>query len=282
MPQRPIIEIKTKRGFTLNAFKDDSITNEILKKGEYETNTLNSLDDILKKIKPNVSLDVGANIGNHALVIAKHSKKLIAFEPVKFIFDVLQSNFKVNNLRHAQAFNYGLSDQAAQQNFFIASNGNLGSSSLETSNVQTESILIETVKGDVFIGNEDISGIDFIKMDVEGHEAKALQGLTEVIHKNQPLILLEWNNEKTINAFAELDLINLIFSGYKTYSLSYTYNKKVYPRNLIGFFKRVYSRWFDRTWCLSSFHQNKIYTNIYMVPMRYADYFNSLRYIDAD
>jgi len=240
------------------------------------------LDDILIKIKPNVSLDVGANIGNHALVIAKHSKKLIAFEPVKFIFNVLQKNFEINNLTNAQAFNFGLSDQAGQQNFFIASNGNLGSSSIETNNVEAESTVIETVKGDVFIDNNDIKNIDFIKMDVEGHEAKALKGLTDFIYKNQPLILLEWNNKNTINTFEKLDLINQIFSGYKTYSLSYTHNKKVYPRNLVGFFNRVYSRWFDRTWCLSSFDRNKMYTNIYMVPARYAGYFNSLRYLDAD
>ena len=62
---RKEIILNTKRGFCLHAFDGDSITNEVKKYGEYDSNTLNSLEEILEKIKPNISLDIGANIGNH-------------------------------------------------------------------------------------------------------------------------------------------------------------------------------------------------------------------------
>lgn len=70
MKKLKVIQLKTLRGFSLKAFEGDAITKEVQKVGEYDTNALNSLVDLLSLIKPNLSLDVGANIGNHALLIA--------------------------------------------------------------------------------------------------------------------------------------------------------------------------------------------------------------------
>lgn len=234
------VSVKTKRGFTLKAFEHDAITKEIQQKGEYEANTLNSLSDILSTIQPRTSLDIGANIGNHALIIALHSANLIAFEPIDFIYKTLQENLIINNIQHANAVNAGLSDQEASPNIFVALNGNLGSSSLEASEVASEPTQIKIIRGDDYIQNNHIQDIDFIKMDIEGHEASALLGLENTIEAYQPLILLEWNNKNTKDNFEKLDLFNRIFSGYVVYSLSYTYNKKIHTKSLSGFLKRLY------------------------------------------
>ena len=103
------IKLTTKRGYLLDVFERDSITREMQNKGEYDSNTLNSLSDVLTAIQPQVSLDVGANVGNHSVLIAKFSAKLIAFEQVKFVFEALQNNLIQNNLANALAVNFGLS-----------------------------------------------------------------------------------------------------------------------------------------------------------------------------
>ncbi|HSI37947.1 MAG TPA: FkbM family methyltransferase [Methylotenera sp.] len=281
MFNQKIITIKTKNGLTLTAFEGDSITKEIQGCGEYDGNTLKSIRDVLSLIKPQMSLDVGANIGNHAVVIAPLTKKLIAFEPVTFVYDVLKSNLAQNKLGNAIAVNFGLSTKQSIKEIFIPKNGNLGSSSLEAVDGEGAFLQINTISGDDYLaGLSRTEQIDFIKMDVEGHEAAALLGLENTIQKYQPLLLLEWKSANTMMSFKDLDLFNRLFSGYKCYSLSYTNNKKVHPRNWIGFCKRIYYKLTISKWCLSSFDPDKSYSNVYFVPERYQSAFASFKYLE--
>lgn len=273
--QKPnIIQLTTKRGFTLHAFEGDSITQEAQQKGEYDSNTLDSLSEILASIQPNLSLDVGANIGNHTLVIAKYSTKVLAFEPVDFVFDVLQSNIKQNHSNNITALNLGLSDKSAESMIHIANNGNLGSSSIEANAGAGEQLTIHTITGDDYLKqNFDNEQIDFIKMDVEGHEAMALMGLKLAIVKHQPLMLLEWKSENTIAQFQRFNLFDQLFPGYEKYSLSYTANKKVHANSSLGFIKRIFHKLIGSRWCLSQFDAKKSYSNVYFVPPRYQQVF---------
>lgn len=275
------IRLTSKRGYILNAFENDAITNKFQKDGEYDTNTLDSICDVLKVIQPQTSLDIGANIGNHSLVIAKFSKNLIAFEPINFIFNVLEKNFHLNNILNGKAINYGLSNQKKTTHIFIPENGNLGSSSLEDKEGIGDFLEIKTIVGDSYLEeNLTDSQVDFIKIDVEGHEASVLLGLEKTILKSQPLLLLEWNNAKTIAAFKEFGLLNSLFAGYKFYSLTYTSNKKVHTNTLLGFLKRIYYRVLNNNWCLSDFESHKRYTNVYFVPTRYQHIFHQFKYLN--
>jgi FkbM family methyltransferase len=282
MRSNKTVTLKTKRGFILDAFEGDSITNEIQKKGEYDSNTLNSISVVLAAIKPQVSLDVGANIGNHAMVIAQYSKQLIAFEPIKFIYDVLKKNINNNLQKQIAAVNLGLSDVTANRQISIPLNNNLGSSSIENAFGDGDLLAIETVLGDVYLQNLKLSYIDFIKIDIEGHEANALQGLKETIQTQQPLILMEYNSQHTIDSFKKFDLFNRLLIGYSFYSLSYTHNKKVHANNFLGILKRIYYKYFNQSWCLSSFNPNQSYANVYFVPTRYAAYFKTLKYLNRN
>jgi len=276
-----VVKLTTKRGFVLSAFEGDSITKEVQRKGEYDSITLDSLSDILAIIQPNISLDVGANIGNHVLVISKFSQRVVAFEPVKFVFDVLQANLEQNRVNNVTAVNFGLSDKNLETEIFIPRNGNLGSSSMEIKEGDGTLLKIKTIVGDAYLEqNFQNQQIDFIKMDVEGHEALALMGLQEVIAKYQPLILLEWKSLNTITSFRELDLFNKLFYGYKKYSLSYTSNKKVHANAWFGYFKRIYHKLIGTRWCLSSFDDRKNYSNVYFVPPRYQQLFDKFTYMD--
>lgn len=270
MQNHRVIQVTSLSGCVLNAFEGDAITVEIQKKGEYDKNALKSLRDILGKIRPKTSLDVGANIGNHTLVISKYSEALIAFEPVKFVFDVLQSNIELNQLKNVKAVNLGLSNNAADRNIFIPENGNLGTSSLESTNGEGDFLQIRTVVGDAYLQEHaSLSQIDFIKIDVEGHEAAALTGLSKTIARDQPLLLLEWNNPETITSFKELNLFEELFAGYKACALSSTHNKKVYKRSVAGFLKRLFFKLVANRWCFSSFDAEKNYSNVYLIPKRY-------------
>jgi FkbM family methyltransferase len=277
--ERPLVTLTTKRGKTLKAFAGDSITRKIQADGEYDANILDSLEDALSVIRPEVSLDIGANIGNHALVIADHSRRTIAFEPVDFVFQVLKSNIEHNQASHIEAVNAGLSDENRETEIFIPDNANLGSSSLEITEGKGEKRKIKTLVGDQYFAAHHSGKIDFIKMDVEGHEAAALTGLRKTIETHQPLLLIEYKIQKTIDGFREKDLFNTLFTNYAIFSITTTNSKKIHGGGIRGLLKRNYYKYFAKHWVLSSFMPEKRYSNIYLVPLRYQPHFASLPFM---
>ncbi|MFZ9585699.1 MAG: hypothetical protein ACO280_12205, partial [Pseudohongiellaceae bacterium] len=68
MPQTRTLT--TSLGHVMTVFKDDYIGDKILKQGLYERENLALLLDLLGKIENPVVLDIGANIGNHALAFS--------------------------------------------------------------------------------------------------------------------------------------------------------------------------------------------------------------------
>jgi len=275
-----VLTLKTKDGRTLDAFAGDSITTEIQEKGEYDSNTLDSIRYILDLINPRTSLDIGANIGNHALVIGTYSQRLVAFEPVPFIYQLLARNLEQNGLSQCSALNVGLSNEAIARDIFIPDYGNLGCSSLEHINAEGTRVRINTLIGDTYL---EISGlanqIDFIKIDVEGHEPAALTGLAKTLAEQTPLILMEYRNENTLALFQDQSLFNQLFPNYRIYSLSSTTSKKLYLRGMSGFFKRMLAKLKGGRWCLSDFDPKRRYSNIYLVPQRYQPLFEKLPYL---
>ncbi|MDR2365987.1 MAG: FkbM family methyltransferase [Zoogloeaceae bacterium] len=276
-----LITLTTKRGKILNAFASDSITREISAKGEYDGNALDSLADVLAAIQPDVSLDVGANIGNHALVIADYSRRVLAFEPIGFVFDALKANIGQNRAAHVEAINAGLSDRDGEAEIFISNDGNLGASSLETAAGNGERLKIRTRIGDQCLAQFQAGRVDFIKMDVEGHEVEALRGLANTIAQCQPLLLIEYKTRKTIEGFQSQDLFNTLFSGYAVFSVMRSDDKKLHDRSAIGRLQRIRHKLMGGHWVLSSFDPERRYSNIYLVPSRHQSLFNAMPFMKA-
>lgn len=152
----------------------------------YENWTLNRIS---KQIPENaIILDIGANIGNHSMywVSQSNAKQVYAFEPVKYTFDILQKNVELNHFEDKiKTFNIGLSDRNGNAEISNWNETNLGGTSIK----QAESGSIPIRKlDDVEL---DTDRIDFIKIDVEGHEIFMLNGAEKTIKKYKPIIFIE-------------------------------------------------------------------------------------------
>jgi FkbM family methyltransferase len=270
---RETIEILTPAEKRILAFKGDEIARQIQKHGEYDKDALDSIRDVLSLVKPATSFDIGANIGNHSLVISGLSDRLVAFEPVEFVHAVLQQNLINNGIHNAVAENIGLSSNAVTQTIFVPREHNVGCSSLEERGMHADQYEIRLLEGDTYVAENGIRDIDFIKIDIEGHEGEALEGLRATIHENQPLILMEWDR-RTADQFAERNFFKTLFAGYSTFSISRTDNKKIHPKTLSGRIRRAWFRLLGKRWCLSSFVPSNGYRNIYLVPQRYQSTFS--------
>jgi FkbM family methyltransferase len=145
--------------------------------------------------------DIGANIGVFALYAKiKNPKAVIhAFEPIPDTCDVLRRNVELHRLADVHVHNCAVGSCAAERRTF-AYYPNMAGNSTATPEVKAPQLkILEGQLGkdlteflfrsetryasvqtlSVFLDEQDIPSIDFLKIDVEGDELAVLQGIRE-------------------------------------------------------------------------------------------------------
>ncbi len=138
----------------------------------------------------NTVIDLGAHIGYYTLLAAKlvgPSGKVYAFEPDPSNFEILKKNVDQNGYKNIICVNKAVSNKTGKTNLFLA--GDTDNSQIVDSSLSDKSIEVDVITLDDFFKNED-NHIDFIKMDIEGSEGKALEGMKNLVTKNKNVKIL--------------------------------------------------------------------------------------------
>ena len=141
-----------------------------------------------------IFVDIGANIGYHTIFAAKRAKQVIAFEPERRNFELLQKNRKANNCMNVIAVNAAVSASEGTVNLYIAEE-NRGGHSMVHGKWEVEAygprefISIPAVTLDDYMKGDRV---DFIKMDIEGAEGLALKGMLATLRKWKPIVVTEY------------------------------------------------------------------------------------------
>jgi FkbM family methyltransferase len=138
-----------------------------------------------------VFCDIGANIGNHSIFALRilNAARSILFEPNPAAIEVLRSNMMLNGFRKQADFSnvgVGLSDIAASGLSIRSPRKNLGAGRIVEGGGE-----LQTVRGDDALADKTV---DFIKMDIEGMELRALVGLKQTIARCRPVMFIEVDN----------------------------------------------------------------------------------------
>jgi len=180
----------------------------------FEMGILQELQFFIKKNA--VIFDIGANIGNHSIywAIKSNAKKIYSFEPVHDTFNILKKNIALNKVTEkVKIFNIGLSNEKVNGSISFYNPENIGSTQIK----QDLNGNLSLEKLDNIIIIEDT--IDFLKIDVEGHELEVLQGGKETIKAYKPIIFIESFPKNTMKVHEYLT--NL---GYKSIKEFPNYN----------------------------------------------------------
>jgi FkbM family methyltransferase len=153
-------------------------------------------------VGPNdVFVDVGAHIGSYTIPVAKKAQKVIAFEPHKYTFELLTKNIALNHLTNIEAYNIAVSKKCGSLSFSYEKeptysriiDADQSSNTTVTNNAKrpdTNNIhLVNTIDLDSVLLKED--RVDWIKIDVEGHELDVLEGAMQTIRMHKPKIIIE-------------------------------------------------------------------------------------------
>lgn len=195
---------------------------ELLINGIYEARNIEYV--IHNTPKNGVIFDVGANIGAIAIMLAKRRPDvhLYCFEASKKVFNYLLKNIELNGLTNITAINCLLVDEIQGELPFYSPDELNGKGSMAPVFTST-SEMIQTETLDNFLEINEISKVDFIKIDVEGFECTVLSGSKTILTKYKPKILfefLDWAEELSkVNQIGDAQRL-LLDSGYQIFNLS--------------------------------------------------------------
>jgi len=152
-------------------------------------------------------LDIGANIGCTAILFGSRVRRVHAFEPSPSTYGFLTRNVDAAGLDSVMLHNVGLGrESGAFELTFAADNrsGGFVSDKAHASAGHTvEQIRIE--RGDTFLHEREIDGIGLVKIDVEGFELNVIDGLSETLARDRPVVVLEMNHW-CLNVFQRIAL----------------------------------------------------------------------------
>ena len=147
---------------------------------------LNYLDRIVPRARQ--SVDVGANLGVYALALSKLTPTVHAFEPNKELAQLLRRTLPLNVIVHEQALS-NRTGSGTLRTPTVHGRPIFGLASLEKHAAYpvSDQEAVRVAKLDDVLDGD----IGFIKIDVEGHELRVLQGASSLIERCRPVLLIE-------------------------------------------------------------------------------------------
>ena len=182
-----------------------------------------------KKHQSKIIFDVGANIGNYSQllteVLGTKNITIYAFEPSNQTFRKLLSKFASND--HVRLCNFGLSNTEEVLPLFscteeiessLASVYKRDITHIGIEMQEIEKISLDTI--DNFCNKNNIDHIDFIKLDVEGHELKVLMGAQKMLaQKRINTIQFEFGGCNIDSRTYFKDYYKLLINNYKIFRI---------------------------------------------------------------
>ena len=168
----------------------------------------------------NIVFDVGGHIGIDTIILDKFGYEVYSFEPDPQIFEIMESNVKLNNCKNTHLYSKGMSDKAAILEF-VRVKGNTTSSHIlgerefygEVDKFQIETMTFEDV------------GVtpDLMKINIEGHEKTLVPSIPKHIWNKCDVfielhgldcceVIFEYFNEIGINIFSQKIAWNKVHS----------------------------------------------------------------------
>lgn len=168
--------------------KEPEFGRAIVERGAWEPHILDAIDSILRP--GDTFVDVGANVGVMAFRAARAvgaSGRVIAFEPHLSNAAMFQRGMLANRFTQVRLHIVAAADRFDLISITRASNAKTGG----TRGALSFDYIVQADRLDNYLERE--RRVDLIKIDIEGFELPALEGLSETIARHKPRILCEYN-----------------------------------------------------------------------------------------
>ena len=155
----------------------------------HEPETTSIFYKLAKKSK--TIFDVGANIGYFSLLasVANRKSRIVAFEPVPQFFTYLKHNIYVNHATNVMAVSAAVTNYDGNVMLYV--NEEASSSTLNGFRKAIAEVEVSAVTLDSYVKRYRIDKLDLIKIDVEAREPQVLEGMQNILKRDEPNIICE-------------------------------------------------------------------------------------------
>ena len=140
-------------------------------------------------------LDIGANFGVFTKLFSElvgPQGSVIAFEPIPQTFRTLAAGVKRYHKSNVRVLNKALSDTVGTVLMFVPQYADIPGDNLYEASIVSNSQSRNTLAIDsVTIDSLQLPRVDFVKIDVEGHELQVLQGGRRTLEQHHPTLMVE-------------------------------------------------------------------------------------------
>ncbi|NWF49021.1 MAG: FkbM family methyltransferase [Ignavibacteriaceae bacterium] len=197
----PVITISKFGHKFLLKFPDDNNRVIIYTTGYFEKEHSKFIKEYLRNT--DITFDVGANIGWFTVMMADYGKICHAFEPNEDVFNRLNENVSLNGLSSKTKLNtIALGKEKGTDKFYTFKFLHHGYSSLSKrgrNDYIEHNIKIDTLSN--YLDKNNITKVDFIKVDIEGGEFDFLIGCGEYLAKFNDCLFMMELNESSLSQF---------------------------------------------------------------------------------
>lgn len=151
----------------------------------------------LHRVEGAVCWDFGAHFGIHTVGMAMQvgaSGQVVGFEPDPVAFARLERHVRMNRLANVRLYRAAASDENGEGQLVLHHGAGSTFSHFryedEPENPCTVKIGVVKVRPDTLCATGEIRRPDLIKVDIQGHGARALGGCVESIRLSRPVIVL--------------------------------------------------------------------------------------------
>lgn len=210
-------------------------------------------------LRPNSTfVDVGAHYGYYSILayLSQENVKVISVEPVKENFEILKKNIQAHKVRNYELYNLAASDKEETKFLNITEASDSVGFYNHPLTRTVKRIKIKTVPLDQLLQGQKIN---FIKLDVEGHELPVLSGMKQILRNNRDLLLL-------VEFYPELQKR----AGYNPEELVKRLETLGFELILIDEVKRKYFRLNQNKYSWRDLMNQNLYANIFCLPKKKA------------
>jgi FkbM family methyltransferase len=195
-----LAEVECQPAFLPNGCRVDCDLREHVQRHIYFLGAYEPLETYLftRLLEPGMTvIDAGANVGQYTLLAATAVGPfgaVHAFEPVPNTFARLGHHIQINKLTNIHAYRVALWHEPGTVQLGRAPDmtDNAGAYSIGVTD-GTSPIQAPALRLDDYARRHGLSRVGFVKMDIEGAEWFALQGMLALLRRDRPFLLLEIN-----------------------------------------------------------------------------------------
>lgn len=165
--------------------------------------------------------DLGTHFGIYTVGMAMAvgpEGQVVGFEPDSVSFKRCQQHVKMNSLSWVKLFNAAVSETEGSTTLILTQGAGASTSHLayesENPNDAPVKVTVFTVVLDKLVEQGEIRPPQFIKVDIEGHGAKALKGASKTLATYHPTIAMSFHSPWEVEGTREL----LEPMGYEVFS----------------------------------------------------------------